>query len=306
MPLQTERFHFAGPLMVDIEGLELQAHERERLAHPLVGSMILFSRNYHDKKQLCALTESIHAIKPHLMIAVDQEGGRVQRLREEFTPIPAMHILGDNFEASRSVALQQAQGIGHTIASELQTCGIDFSFAPVLDLDFGNSAVIGDRAFHRDPEIVTQLARALIRGFHQTKMPVVGKHFPGHGFVAADSHTEIPIDEREFIALQNEDLIPFRELSVSLDGIMPAHVIYPKMDKNPAGFSAYWLQTVLRQQLNYHGVIFSDDLTMQGATVAGDIFARALAAKSAGCDVLLVCNHPEEADQLIAGWGNTL
>lgn len=288
-----------GPLMIDVAGTELSEVDRERLCHPLVGGMILFSRNYASPEQLTRLCREIHALRtPHLVIAVDHEGGRVQRFREGFTRLPAMRRLGELWDGHRDEALLAARGIGFVLAYELLARGVDLSFTPVLDLDYGSSAVIGDRAFHRDPAVVSELAGALIAGLRQAGMAVCGKHFPGHGFVAADSHVAIPVDGRSLEAMA-DDLEPYRRLA--LDAVMPAHVIYPEIDSKPAGFSPTWL-TKLREEFSFDGVIFSDDLSMEGASVAGDIVARADAAWIAGCDMLLVCNAPDAVAELLARW----
>ncbi len=288
-----------GPLMIDIDGSELSELDRQRLCHPLVGGMILFSRNYASPEQLSKLCAELHALRsPHLLIAVDHEGGRVQRFREGFTRLPAMRRLGELWDARRDEALAAARGIGYVLAAELRWCGVDLSFTPVLDLDYGASSVIGDRAFHRDPVAVSELAGALIAGLRQAGMAACGKHFPGHGHVAADSHVAIPIDGRSLAALA-DDLEPYRR--VALDAVMPAHVIYPEIDGKPAGFSATWLAK-LRAEFSFDGVIFSDDLSMEGASVAGDIVARADAAWDAGCDMLLVCNAPGAVGELLEKW----
>ncbi len=281
-----------GYLMVDIAGTTLTEEDRAVLQHPLVGGVILFSRNYESPEQITVLTQELHALRqPPLLISVDHEGGRVQRFRDGFTRVPAMAQLGKLFQADKKQALAAAEQIGWLLAAELRAVGVDFSFAPVLDLDAQVSTVIGDRAFHAEGEVVTQLAQALMLGMKHAGMMAVGKHFPGHGSIAADSHTELPIDERPFADLQFADLIPFsRMIKAGLPAIMPAHVLYPAIDDKPAGFSTYWLQTVLRQQLHFQGVIFSDDLTMAGAAIVGDVVARAEQALAAGCDMLLVCN----------------
>ncbi|GBG12558.1 beta-N-acetylhexosaminidase [Novimethylophilus kurashikiensis] len=291
-----------GPIMLDIEGTELNADDIRRLQHPLVGGVILFKRNYQSPAQLKALTASIHAVRqPPLLISVDHEGGRVQRFREGFTRIPAMRELGKIWDRSPKQARHLATQAGWVLAAELRAYGIDFSYTPVLDIDYGNSGVIGDRAFHRRTEAIADLSYAVMLGLKKGGMAAVGKHFPGHGFVAADSHTEIPVDERLFSKIEEEDLEPFRRMiDQGLVAIMPAHVIYPKVDAKPAGFSKIWLQQVLRKHLGFHGMIFSDDLSMEGASVAGSVTERALAALTAGCDMVLVCNRPDLADELLA------
>mgnify|MGYP001438285407 CR=1 FL=1 len=288
-----------GPLMIDVAGIALTDIERERLSHPLVGGVILFARNYANPEQLSALCAEIHALRiPALPIAIDHEGGRVQRCREGFTRLPAMRRLGEWWDRDTRHALQAAEGIGYILAAELRARGVDLSFTPVLDLDWGRSGVIGDRAFHCDPEATAALAGALIYGLRAAGMIACGKHFPGHGWVEADSHVAIPVDDRDFDALQT-DIQPYRRLK--LDAVMPAHVIYSQCDAKSAGFSKYWIN-ILRNDLKFDGVVFSDDLSMEGASVAGDIVDRAEAAHAAGCDVLLVCNAPDEAARLLAEW----
>lgn len=292
-----------GPVMIDVVGLELAAEDRERLCHPLVGGIILFARNYESPEQLSALTRSIRALRsPSLLIAVDHEGGRVQRFREGFTKIPPMRAFGQMWDNDSLAAKDLIKRTGYVIGAELLAHQVDFSFAPVLDLDFGASSVIGDRALHRDPTVVTALARELIAGFAEAGMGWVGKHFPGHGFVRADSHHEVPIDNRSYEEIEQHDLVPFRELvNLGMGGIMPAHVIYPDVDALPAGFSAFWLKDILRDQLAFDGVIFSDDLSMEGASTAGGVVERATAALSAGCDMALLCNNSQQADKLLDG-----
>lgn len=292
-----------GPVMVDVDGFSLTDHERQRLQHPLVGGVILFARNFSDRNQLTALCREIHAARVEpLLIAVDHEGGRVQRFRTDgFTPIPAMRSLGKLWDTDPQQALRAASDAGYVLASELRACGVDLSFTPVLDLDYGPSQVIGDRSFHADPQAVTALARGLIQGLSIAGMAACGKHFPGHGAVAADSHHAIPIDERSRDEIVDVDAAPYHWLGdLVLPSVMPAHVIYPEVDAQPAGFSTVWIQQILRGIMGYDGVVFSDDLTMEGATVAGDILARAQAALHAGCDMVLVCNRPDMADDLLA------
>jgi len=292
-----------GPVMLDVAGTRLTAEDEARLRHPLVGGVILFARNYESPSQLCELTAAIHALRtPPLLIAVDHEGGRVQRFREGFTKIPAMRELGRIWDDHPQRARHLAEQAGYVLAAELRACGVDFSFTPVLDVDFGRSAVIGDRAFHSDPQAIAELAHSLLVGLRHGGMHTVGKHFPGHGYVEADSHLEIPVDERAFVDIELCDLVPFRRMAdYGMSAVMPAHVIYPKVDSRPAGFSPVWLKRVLRGQLGFEGVIFSDDLSMEGATVAGNIVERAEAALNAGCDMVLVCNKPESADELLRG-----
>jgi len=292
-----------GPVMLDVLGKQLTAEDETRLRHPLVGGVILFSRNYESPGQLTELTAAIHALRtPPLLIAVDHEGGRVQRFREGFTKIPAMRELGRIWDAHPQRARHLAQQAGYVLAAELRACGVDFSFTPVLDVDFGQSSVIGDRAFHSDPQAIAELAHSLLIGLRQGGMHTVGKHFPGHGYVQADSHLEIPVDERDFIDIEMCDLIPFRQMvGYGMTAVMPAHVIYPRVDSRPAGFSPVWLKQILRGHLGFEGCIFSDDLSMKGATAAGNIVQRAEAALNAGCDMVLVCNKPEFADELLQG-----
>lgn len=288
-----------GPLMVDLAGLEMTAEERERLRHPLIGGVILFARNYRDPSQLTGLVQEIHALRdPSLLIAIDHEGGRVQRCREGFTRLPAMRRLGQRWDEDAAAAIAAARDIGFVLAAELRACGVDVSFAPVLDLDYGRSEVIGDRALHRDPQVVIALAGALIAGMNEAGMAACGKHFPGHGFVAGDSHLELPVDARSLEEMA-EDLRPYRQLE--LPALMLAHVLYPRVDDHPPSFSSRWLR-FLREDLGHAGAIFSDDLSMAGAASMGDIVARAEAAWQAGCDMLPVCNRPDEVVRLLDEW----
>lgn len=291
--------------MVDVEGTTLTDVEIARLQHPLVGGMILFARNYTSPDQLKALNAAIHGLRsPALVIAVDHEGGRVQRFREGFTRIPPMRAVGEAWNKSEAEGRAIARQVGFVLAAELVAHGIDFSFAPVLDLDWGESGVIGARAFHRDGATVAVLAAEVMHGMAQAGMASVGKHFPGHGFTKADSHTEIPVDERSFAEIEAADLIPFAKTATLKDGklcaVMPAHVIYPQVDSHPAGFSSKWLKQILRDQLGFDGAVFSDDLGMEAASVAGTTTQGAQAALNAGCDMVLVCNDPEKADVVLA------
>ncbi|HXH02057.1 MAG TPA: beta-N-acetylhexosaminidase [Candidatus Competibacteraceae bacterium] len=293
-----------GPLMLGVEGLALSAEERDILRHPLVGGVILFSRNYHDPEQLTALVTAIHALRqPRLLVGVDQEGGRVQRFRDGFTRLPAPRRLGEIYDHDRIKARQLARVTGWLMAAELRAVGVDFSFAPVLDLDWGKSAVIGDRALHRNPEAVAELAHAYMSGMQKAGMEAVGKHFPGHGFVAADSHHVLPVDARDYADIAGADLVAFeRMVRYGLAGIMPAHVVYPCIDaERSAGFSPLWLQRILRQTLGFRGAIFSDDLDMAAAVAGGDPLSRARAALAAGCDMLLCCNERATALAILRG-----
>ncbi len=292
-----------GPVMLDVAGTELAPQDVARLQHPLVGGVILFARNFASPRQLAELTAAIHALRnPPLIIAVDHEGGRVQRFREGFTRIPPMRELGVIWDTHPQRARALAEQAGWVLGAELRAYGVDLSFTPVLDIDHGASGVIGDRAFHRDPQAVSELAQSLMRGLKRAGMGAVGKHFPGHGYIRADSHVEVPVDERDYADIQMCDLVPFRRLiDAGLPAIMPAHVIYPRVDAKPAGFSRVWLKDVLRGELGFDGCIFSDDLCMEGASVAGGILDRAHAALEAGNDMVLVCNNAERADELLAG-----
>ena len=291
-----------GPIMLDVVGTELTADDIRRIQHPLVGGVILFKRNYTTNAQLKALTASIHQVRqPPLLIAVDHEGGRVQRFRDGFTKIPPMREFGKIWDQNPKHAKALALDAGWILGAELRAHGVDFSFTPVLDMDYGDSLVIGDRAFHLDPRAISDLAFALMQGLKKAGMAAVGKHFPGHGFVVADSHVSMPVDEREFDQIAQHDMQPFRMLiDDGIPAIMPAHVIYPKVDDKPAGFSARWLQKILRERLGFNGAIFSDDLSMEAASVGGDVTTRALAALNAGCDMVLLCNQPAMADELLA------
>jgi beta-N-acetylhexosaminidase len=289
--------------MLDVAGAALTDADRARLRHPLVGGVILFGRNYHSPEQILALTAEIRALRePRLLIGVDHEGGRVQRFRTGFTRIPPMRSLGRLWDEDPQRAVAAARAAGTLIAAELGASGVDFSFTPVLDLDYGVSRAIGDRALHRDPEAVAGLAAALVAGLQERGVQAVGKHFPGHGFVAEDSHVEFPVDRRSLAELEAADLVPFRRLiQAGLAALMPAHVVYPSVDAHPAGFSRIWLQEILRAKLGFQGLVFSDDLSMEAASLAGGITERAQAALAAGCDMVLACNRPDAADELLAG-----
>lgn len=290
-----------GPVMLDVVGTTLNADDIRRIRHPLTGGVILFARNYMDRKQLTELTAAIHAERPGVLIAVDHEGGRVQRFKTDgFTKLPAMRRLGELWDKDVLEATKAATAVGFVLAAELRACGVDLSFTPVLDLDYGQSGVIGDRAFHRDPRVVAMLAKSVNHGLALAGMANCGKHFPGHGFAEADSHVAVPVDERSFEEIVEQDAAPYGWLGMSLAGVMPAHVIYPKVDKHPAGFSKKWLK-LLRKDMGFEGVIFSDDLSMEGASVAGSVVDGAHAALAAGCDMVLICNSPDKADMLLEG-----
>jgi beta-N-acetylhexosaminidase len=291
-----------GPLMLDIEGTQLTTDDKKKLLHPLIGGVILFTRNYSSFEQLVQLTAEIHALRtPPLLIAVDHEGGRVQRFREDFTRLPPMRELGTIWDEHPVKARHLAQQTGYVLAAELRAAGVDLSFTPVLDMDHGPSRVIGDRAFHHKPQAIADLAHSLMSGLKAGGMAAVGKHFPGHGYIGEDSHIEMPVDERAYPDIEKNDLIPFRKMiGFGLAAIMPAHVIYPQVDARPAGFSEIWLTRILRGELGFEGCIFSDDLDMAGAAIAGNILQRAERALNAGCDMVLVCNNPEAAEALLA------
>jgi beta-N-acetylhexosaminidase len=281
-----------APVVLDIAGTVLDDDDRRRLQHPLTGGLILFARNWTDRRQLVELTAEVKALRPDVLICVDHEGGRVQRFRTDgFTPLPPMRRLGELWMADALRATDAATACGYVLASELRACGVDLSFTPVLDLDHGLSGVIGDRAFHRDARVATLLAKSVMHGLLRAGMQACGKHFPGHGYVAADSHVDVPVDRRSLKAILADDAKPYEWLSTSLAAVMPAHVIYPKVDALPAGFSSRWLRDILRGQLGFTGAIFSDDLSMQGASVMGDAVQAAVAALQAGCDLVLLCNQ---------------
>ncbi len=290
-----------GPVVLDLGGLFLDQEECDLLREPGVGGVILFSRNYHDPDQLRELITRIHEIRdPKLLIGVDHEGGRVQRFRKAFTRLPPAAAFGAVYDADPSRASQLASTCGWLAASELRAVGVDFSFSPVLDLGTGDSEVIGDRAFHADVDAVINLAKAYVNGMKQGGMAAVGKHFPGHGSVKGDSHVVVPEDVRDIETIRMSDLRVFERMILhGLPAIMPAHVIYKCVDDRPAGFSRYWLKTVLRDHLQFRGAVFSDDLTMAAACVAGDITQRGQAALDAGCDTLVVCNDREAAVRLL-------
>jgi beta-N-acetylhexosaminidase len=289
-----------GPLMLDVAGLELTAADRELLAAPAVGGVILFTRNYASREQLNALTRSIHALRtPPLIVSVDHEGGRVQRFREGFTALPSAHLIGRQYDIDPRSAHALAEDVGYILAAELLACGVDLSFAPVLDLARGVSEVIGDRAFHRDPGVVGELGQACMTGMRAAGMAAVAKHFPGHGAVVADSHVSQPVDRR-FLEEIEEDMAPFARLvRAGAAGMMMAHVVYPALDSLPASLSQRWIHGLLRQQLDFRGVVCCDDLSMAGAAVTADPLERARLALAAGCDLLLVCNDRAAAERLV-------
>jgi beta-N-acetylhexosaminidase len=288
-----------GPVVVGIQGTSLTAPERDRLAHPLVGMVILFSANFETPAQLQALTAEIHALRrPALLIAVDHEGGRVQRFREGFTRLPAMRRLGELWDRDVMLACRVAASVGYVLAAELRAHGVDLSFAPVLDLEWSRSGVIGDRALHSDPRVVTMLAAHLTHGMALAGMANCGKHFPGHGWAEADSHTAVPRDERSASEILASDAAPYRWLGAQLAGVMPAHVIYDAVDAAPAGFSKRWID-LLRGELGFSGAVLSDDLLMEGASVAGSVARRAEAALAAGCDLILVCSDPAAMNDVL-------
>ena len=293
-----------GPLMVDIAGTELSAEDVRVLAHPLVGSVLLFTRNYSNPRQLAALTAAIRALRtPQLLIAVDHEGGRVQRFREGFTRLPAARLLGRRFDEDRRDALALAHSVGWLMASELRAVGVDFSFAPCIDLDYGVSEIIGDRAFHSDPDTVAALAVATMSGMREAGMAAIAKHFPGHGAVVADSHVALPVDRREFADLE-ADIRPYRPLiDNNIPGIMAAHVVFPAVDALPASLSKRWITGVLRGELGFHGCVFADDLTMAGAAAFGDVMARVDLSLDAGCDVLPICNDRHSVELVLGRFG---
>jgi beta-N-acetylhexosaminidase len=291
-----------GPVMADIGGTTLTAEDREVLKHPLVGGLILFARNYTDPKQLKALCAELTKLKrPRLLLAVDHEGGRVQRFRVGFTRVPAMGSLGALHDEDRRKALAEARRWGRTIGKELAAFGIDLCFAPVLDRDTGRSQVIGDRAFSPDTGTIVALARAFSRGLAAAGLAATGKHFPGHGQVAADSHHALPVDRRGYDEIAKTDLVPFAELGNELPSLMLAHVRYSAVDPIPASLSKYWIQDVLRRRLRYDGALFCDDLSMGGAAVAGGPLERARLALEAGCDMLLVCNDRPGLLEVLGG-----
>lgn len=299
-----------APVVLDIAGTHLTADDERRLRHPLTGGLILFGRNWEDRRQLTELVAQIKSIRPDVLVCVDHEGGRVQRFRSDgFTHLPPMRVLGERWMTDALEATDAASAVGHVLGAELRACGVDLSFTPVLDLDFGSSSVIGDRAFHRDPRVVTMLAKGLMHGLLRAGMANCGKHFPGHGHVKADSHVAIPVDRRSLKALLADDARPYEWLSTTLTSVMPAHVVYSKVDHRPAGFSARWLKDVLRNQLGFTGAVFSDDLSMEAARqIDGAMLSyteAAVEALNAGCDLVLLCNQSLDGgravDELLDG-----
>ena len=286
-----------GPLMLDVEGPALSAEEHVRLCNPLVGGVILFSRNYISPDQLRELVAEIRALRtPPLLVAVDQEGGRVQRFRDGFYALPSLRWLGHQYDLDAAQGRRLAWQCGWLMAAEVLDSGVDFSFSPVVDLDYGLSEVIGDRSFHRDPEIVATLAVSWLQGMHKAGMIGVAKHFPGHGHVVADSHLDLPVDHRTLAEL-SEDLLPYeRLLGHGLNAVMVAHVRYPRVDAEVASLSPYWLGTLLRRALGMHGAIFTDDLSMRALVSEGEMPERARRALTAGADMALICNDPIAAD----------
>ena len=290
-----------GPVMMDLEGTGISRTEHELLQDPLVGGVILFTRNFASIEQITGLVADIHAVRtPHLLVAIDHEGGRVQRFHEGFTRLPPASVFGEIYNRDAGRARECAEQAGWLLAAELRAIGVDFSFAPVLDLAHGLSGVIGDRAYHARPDVVATLGYATMRGMRRAGMPAVGKHFPGHGGVTEDSHLALPVDHRELEVLLRQDVVPFEKMIANdLSGIMPAHVIYERVDDKPAGYSKIWLQDILRRRLGFQGVIFSDDLSMEAAGIAGGYGSRAQHALAAGCDMVLVCNHPEGVAEVV-------
>ena len=295
-----------GVLMLDIEGKVLTAEERDLLQNPSVGGVILFARNVAEPEQVADLNAAIREVRPNILLAVDQEGGRVQRLKDGFTRLPPMLLLGQHWQLHEQEALALAKETGWLMATEVLACGFDISFAPVLDLHTGRSEVIGNRAFAAETDTLVALASAFMDGMHEAGMATTGKHFPGHGSVEADSHLALPVDERPLSQIREQDLIPFQRCIKQLDAVMPAHVIYSQADAHCAGFSRFWLQTVLRGELGFDGVIFSDDLVMEAAAAAGGMPQRVEQALRAGCDMLLVCNNRSAALEALSALDNGL
>lgn len=295
-------FQHLGPIILDLKTIMLDQEERDILQHPLVAGVILFSRNYESPSQIAELCRSIRSVRSQpIIIAVDHEGGRVQRFRQGFSHLPPMQQIGIEYSKNPQQAMIMAEACGWIMAAELFSIGVNLSFAPVLDLAMKNHSVIGDRAFDASPSIVVKLAKALIKGMHEIGMASTGKHFPGHGEVTLDSHKTLPIDERDFALVEASDMVPFRDLIQEnvLDAVMPAHILFPKMSDKPVGFSDYWLQEILRKKLQFNGIVFSDDLNMEGAAFAGNYVERATLALNAGCDLVLICNNRLGAIQIL-------
>jgi beta-N-acetylhexosaminidase len=299
-----------APVVLDIAGLALDANDRRRLAHPLTGGVVLFARNWASRRQLTELTAEIKSVRPDALICVDHEGGRVQRFRSDgFTALPAMRVLGELWMKDAMQATDAASALGHVLAAELRACGVELSFAPVLDLDHGASTVIGERAFHRDARVAALLAKGVAHGMLRAGMAHCGKHFPGHGAVRADSHVAVPVDRRSLKALLEDDAAPYGWLSATLTAVMPAHVVYARVDHRPAGFSERWLKEILRERLGFTGAVFSDDLSMEGARQLDGarltFTEAALLALQAGCDMVLLCNQSVDGgaavDELLDG-----
>ncbi|MCK5002716.1 MAG: beta-N-acetylhexosaminidase [Gammaproteobacteria bacterium] len=295
-----------GPVMMDLVGTQISDTERQLMQHPTVGGVILFTRNFESLDQITSLVSEIHSLRtPHLLISIDHEGGRVQRFHEGFTKLPPASVFGEIYKKDQDKAREYAELTGWLMAAELRAIGVDFSFAPVLDLAHGVSGVIGNRAFHSSAEIAATLAYAYMHGMSVAGMSAVGKHFPGHGGVAEDSHLALPVDHRDMATLMKADIVPFEKMIHNhLPAIMPAHVIYDQVDEKPAGYSAIWLKQILRERLKFQGVIFSDDLSMEAAGIGGNYGERALLALDAGCDMVLVCNHPEGVTEVIDALGD--
>jgi len=294
-------------VLIDLEGFKLTDSDRGRLENPACVGVIFFSRNYVSREQIKDVIREIRELRTDpLLICVDQEGGRVQRFREGFTPIPPMAYVGQAWDKEQKRGLELSHALGVILGSELREIDVDLTFAPVLDLNRENSSVIGDRSFHRDPEVVTVLAEQFMLGLRDVGIRSVGKHFPGHGGISEDTHTEQAVDLRSFKEIDAEDLRPFRVLSQNLDGVMPAHVTFPYVDSHPACFSSVWLKGILREALGFNGLVFSDDLSMHAAAQMGPPVIRANKAVDAGCDVVLVCNAPDDADAVLSAFSSSV
>lgn len=291
-----------GPIVVDLLGHTLTDADKKRILHPLTGGVIMFGRNFKSRRQITQLVQSIRALRPELLISVDHEGGRVQRFKTDgFTHLPSMRVLGQLWDKQPMEAVRITTAAGFVLAAELRAVGVDYSYTPVLDLDYGESTVIGDRAFSHDPRVVTMLAKALQHGLLLAGMKNCGKHFPGHGYIAADSHTAMPVDKRPLKKIMTDDVLPYRMLQTDLAAVMPAHVVYPKVDAQPAGFSKVWLR-ILREELGFSGAVLTDDLSMAGAALRyPDVVERVKAALDAGCDQVLICNRPQDLDAALNG-----